>query len=220
MSAEGDPGARAAGEAKAAFHLRMRARGLRDLAVLRAFERVPRSHFADPRHGSLAERGLALPIACGQTATEPWLVATMIEALEVAAADRVLEVGSGSGYATAVLAHLAETVVGTERYLSLARAAQARISALGIDNAAVTWGDGLVPGGSAPPFDRIIVHGALGDTGPLLPSLADGGLLVFVRDVGGAQVVATLRAGGRERIETTIGAGRRLQPIVPGLVAL
>ena len=117
-------------EAKAAFHLRLRARGVRDLAVLRAFETVPRDRFVPERYTAMAARDLPLPIACGQTTHEPWLLARAVEALAVEPGHRVLEVGSGSGYVTAVMAQLAGEVLGLERWASLAEAAQARLDAL------------------------------------------------------------------------------------------
>ena len=105
-----DPAEEAA-EAKAAFHLRMRARGVQDLAVLRAFELVPRQTFVPHRYLDLASRDLALPIGCGQTLDEPWLVARMIEALSVERGHRVLEIGAGTGSTAAILAQLAAEVI-------------------------------------------------------------------------------------------------------------
>ena len=110
--------------------------------MLRAFELVPRQAFVPRRYLDLAQRDLALPIDCGQTLPEPWLVARMIEAAKVERTHRVLEIGAGPHATAAILSHLAADVIALERYQSLAIAAQARLDAQGIENAAV-WGDGL-----------------------------------------------------------------------------
>lgn len=162
-------------EAKAVFHLRLRARGVRDLAVLRAFEIVPRSRFMAERYADLATRDLALPIACGQTSHEPWILARAVEALGVEPGHRVLEIGSGSGYVTAILAQLAGAVLGLERWASLAEAAQARLDAMGIAGAKVAWGDGLAVAQELGRFDRILVQGTLPGGASLDALLAEGG---------------------------------------------
>ena len=210
--------AQEAAEAKAAFHLRMRARGIRDLAVLRAFELVPRQTFVPHRYLDLAMRDLALPIGCGQTLDEPWLLARMIEALDVRPTHRVLQIGAGTGYATAILAQLAGEVRGIERYKSLAAAAQARLSALDVTNASVAWGDGLVAG-EGERFDRIIAHGVLVDMSPgVLVRLADDGIMVCARPAGEGQKVMRVAKAGADVVETPICACR-LQPILEGLAS-
>jgi protein-L-isoaspartate(D-aspartate) O-methyltransferase len=201
-------------EAKAAFHLRMRARGIRDLQVLRAFELVPRQRFVPHRYLDLASRDLALPIGCGQTLNEPWLVARMIEALRIEQGHRVLEIGAGSGYATAILAHLAEEVIGLERFQSLAIAAQARLEEIGIMNAAVVWGDGLDVPEAVGTFDRILVHGLL-DRGldVLTGRLSEGGALVCAMSSGDGQAIVRI---AKADAPTATICPCRLQPIVPG----
>lgn len=165
-------------EAKAAFHLRLRARGVRDLAVLRAFEIVPRARFVPERYAALAARDLPLPIPCGQTTHEPWRLARAVEALGVEPGHRVLEIGSGSGYVTAVLAQLAGEVLGLERWADLAMAAQGRLAGLGAANATVVWADGLAVQQEVGRFDRILVHAALPDRVDLTGLLAHAGRLV------------------------------------------
>ena len=169
-------------EATAAFLLGLRARGIRDLAVLRAMEAVPRDAFVPHRYADLAGKDVALPLPCGQTMSEPSVVARMMAALGVTPACRVLEVGSGSGYATAILARLGREVLGVERFRTLALAAAARLSDLGLSNAAAVWGDGLgVPAGRGP-FDRVLVHAALEDVPlELARLLAPDGTMVFAR---------------------------------------
>lgn len=206
-------------EAKAAFHLRMRARGIRDTNVLRAFERVLRHDFVPHRYLDLAARDLALPIGCGQTLDEPWLVARMIEALSVQPTHRVLQVGAGTGYATAILAQLAAEVMGLERYQSLASAAQARIAGLAIGHAAVVWGDGLAVPPEAGAFDRILVHGVLAELpASLTDRLAPDGVLVAACPVGEGQAVKRITRHEDGFADATI-CPCRLQPIQPGLAA-
>ena len=208
-----------AAEAKAAFHLRMRAQGIRDLRVLRAFELVPRAYFVPSRHESLAARDLAIPIDCGQTLNEPGLVARMIEALAVEPGHRVLEIGAGTGYATAILAQLGDEVIGIERFQSLATAAGARLDALGIANAAIVWGDGLSLPADVAPFDRILVHGILEEPADLLRRLTPGGVLVCAAIRDGAQAIARSTRGLDGHVTETSAGSCRLQPLVPGLAA-
>ena len=185
-------------EARAEFLFRLRARGLRDLAVLRALEAVPRDAFVPHRYADLAARDIALPLPCGQTLSPPSLVGRMAEAMSVSPSHRVLEVGSGSGYATAVLAQLAREVFGVERFRTLARAAEARLSTLGIVNATVAWGDGLAVPPERGPFDRVLVHGVLTDGPDALSSLlSPNGAIVFARaGPEGQRVVRADRAEG------------------------
>ena len=220
--AESGPAARPehAAEAKAAFHLRMRARGIRDLRVLRAFELVPRSHFVPPRHEHLAARDLAIPIACGQTSNEPGVVALMIETLAVEAPHRVLEIGAGTGYATAILAQLGGEIIGVERFPSLASAAGARLEALGLANAAIVWGDGLNLPSDAGPFDRILAHGVVEAPDELARRLTADGVLVCAATREGARVILRCARRADGQVSETIVGSCRLQPLVRGLAAM
>jgi protein-L-isoaspartate(D-aspartate) O-methyltransferase len=206
-------------QAKAAFLLTMRARGIQDVNVLRALETVPREIFVPHRYKDLARRHIALPLRCGQTLPEPWLAARMIEALDLSGHHRVLEIGAGSGYATALIARIAREIVSIERFQSLAIEAAARLARLGYDRASVAWGDGLAISPEAGPFDRIIVQGAL-DAPPdqLVALLAGGGVLVMARpdadDRRGQHVVRLSRAGAG--LEAIAICPCRLQPILPG----
>jgi protein-L-isoaspartate(D-aspartate) O-methyltransferase len=207
-------------QVKAEFMLRMRARGIRNLDILRALERVPRELFVPHHYVDLARRDLALPIGCGQTLSEPFLVARMIEALAPGRDDRVLEIGTGSGYATAVLAEIARQVISIERFQSLAIAARLRLEKLAKANADVIWGDGLAVPRQIGLFDRILVHGRLDDV-PLrfAQLLSEGGTMVLARQdplvLSRQRLVRLIWDTKNELIETDLGPCR-LQPIVSG----
>jgi protein-L-isoaspartate(D-aspartate) O-methyltransferase len=165
-----------------AFVLRMRARRISDVAVLRALETVPRDKFVPHRYVDMALRDVALPIGCGQTMPEPWLVARMMEALAVSKKHRVLEIGTGSGYATAILARLAGEVLSLERFRSLALESTSRLLRLGISNAIVLHADGLAPPDHIGLFDRILIHMRLESLPDrYMAMLATGGSIVFMQ---------------------------------------
>ena len=124
------------------FLLGLRQRGIRDTNVLRALETVPRELFVDPADRDVAWEDRALPIACGQTISQPSLVATMTEALDVHPDHTVLEIGTGSGYQAAILGKLARRVVTLERFRTLAELAEARLKRLGLANVEVHVADG------------------------------------------------------------------------------
>ncbi len=211
-----DEKSQARAQARMAFLLGLRARGISDVAVLRAMESAPREIFVPRQYADLAWRDIALPIACGQTMPEPWLVARMMEALSVGAAHRALEIGSGSGYATAILAQLAGEVVSFERYRSLAVEAHTRLEALGVRNACVIWDDGLVAVEAAGRFDRIVVHGCL-ETVPasIFAALKEGGVLVAARP--GSRVRRLMKHIKIEgRLEEIDMAACRFGPLVAG----
>ena len=160
----------------AAFLMDLRARGIQDLGLLRALEIVPREIFVPHSFTDLARRAIALPLRCGQTLPEPWLTAKMIEALAPLPCHRVLEIGTGSGYATALLARLAREVLSIERFKSLAIEAEARLARLAITNAGVVFGDGLAILPKIGPFDRVIVQGLLAEVPEnLIAALAEMG---------------------------------------------
>lgn len=209
-------------EATAEFLLRLRAKGVRDLAVLRALEAVPREVFVPHRYADLATRDVALPIACGQTMSEPFLVARMLEALAPAPASRVLEIGAGSGYTSAILARLSLEVLSIERYQSLATEARTRLEALGVTNAAVVWGDGMAVPPAAGVFDRLLVHAVLEEVPSSLTELmAEGGVMVYARslqiETGMKQhLVRAVRSEEGEWVETPV-CPSRLRTLDPGL---
>jgi protein-L-isoaspartate(D-aspartate) O-methyltransferase len=156
------------------------ARGVRDPQVLRAMRKVPREQFVSSEHLALAYEDSPLPIDEGQTISQPYIVALMAEALELGPADRVLEIGTGSGYAAAVLAEIAREVHTIERHTELAHQAVERLARLGYQNVWVRRGDGTLGWAESAPFDGIAVT-AGGREVPktLLAQLAIGGRLVI-----------------------------------------
>ncbi|MGD0720514.1 MAG: protein-L-isoaspartate O-methyltransferase [Roseiarcus sp.] len=205
---------------RAQFTLRMRARGVQDLGLLRALERAPRALFMPQRYQDVAARDIALPIGGGQTAPPPSVVAAMIAALGLDRTHSVLEIGAGTGYATALLSQLAGRVVAVERRQALALEASARLEAFGVDNAEVTWADGLAPAPDSGRFDRIIVHGLL-ETPPegLVERLGADGVLVTARahDDRTQRIIRLARDGEGRLVAVDCGAARSLMPLTPGL---
>src|SRR5437588_2319249 len=132
-------------------------RGVSDARVLDAMRRVPREAFVEPGFEEFAYEDAPLPIGEGQTISQPYIVALMIEAAEVNPGDSVLEVGAGSGYAAAVMSQIADRVYAIERHPSLAEAARERFRKLGYDNIEVRVGDGTRGWAEVAPFDAILV---------------------------------------------------------------
>lgn len=159
-------------------------RGVRDSHVLRAMAQAPRERFVDADMADLAYEDMPLPIGQGQTISQPYIVAAMIEAAGVRPGDRVLEVGAGSGYAAAVLGLIAKQVYAVERLETLAALARQRLAALGYRNVQVLTGDGARGLPDHAPFDAILVSaGAPSVPAALKQQLATGGRLVI--PVGG-----------------------------------
>jgi protein-L-isoaspartate(D-aspartate) O-methyltransferase len=146
---------------KMMFQLNLRRRGISDQAVLRAMDEVPREAFVEPGDRSDAFRDTALGIACGQTISQPFVVAYMTGQLQLKAEHRVLEIGTGSGYQAAILAKLCRQVVSIERFRTLADTARKRLERLGCDNVEVVLGDGFAIPPALGQFDRIMVTAAM-----------------------------------------------------------
>ena len=145
----------------AAFVMALRARGIRDTGVLGAMERVPRELFAPRRFADLSRTDVSLPLPCGQTMTAPGTVAAMLVALEAKRGQRVLEVGTGSGYVTALLARLGCRVHTIERFATLVDSAGGRFAIAGVAESIVAAaGDGLAPDLPSGGFERILLNGA------------------------------------------------------------
>lgn len=181
----------------------LRARGVTDERVLAAMERVPRHEFAPARYRDQAYRDHPLPIAEGQTISQPFIVALMLEALQLAPTDRVLEVGTGSGYVTALLAELTAQVISIERHASLADSARAVLAMLGYSNIKVVTGDGTRGFPEAAPFDAIIVSAAASEMPPaLLAQLAEGGRMIIPVGADDAQQLRLVRmTNGQPKIQ-------------------
>src|SRR3954467_1732850 len=146
---------------KMMFQLTLRRRGISDQAVLRTMEEVPRDVFVAAGDRSYAYRDSALGIACGQTISQPFVVAYMTEQLQLQKGHKVLEIGTGSGYQAAILSRLSGQVVTIERYRTLADGARERLANLGYDNVEVALGDGFDVPASAGTFDRIMITAAM-----------------------------------------------------------
>jgi protein-L-isoaspartate(D-aspartate) O-methyltransferase len=176
---------------KMIFQLTLRRRGISDRGVLRAMEEIPREVFVEPRDRADAYRDNALGIACGQTISQPFVVAYMTEQLQLHKDHRVLEIGTGSGYQAAILSRLSRHVLTIERYRTLADSARARLEKLGCDNVEVLFGDGFdIPPGAGQ-FDRIIVTAAMEQIPEgLLQRLEPAGMLIA--PVGPHQSTQTL----------------------------
>jgi protein-L-isoaspartate(D-aspartate) O-methyltransferase len=205
---------------RAQFMLRMRARGIQDLTLLRALERAPRSLFMPQRYQDVAARDIALPIGGGQTAPPPSIVASMIEALGLNRGHNVFEIGAGTGYATALLSQLAGQVLSVERRRSLALEASARLEAFGVVTAQIAWADGLSPSRQVGPFDRILIHALIDappdGVGELLS--ADGVLVAVGADEAGAQrIVGWSHGADGAFVARDHGRARGFMRLEPGL---
>jgi protein-L-isoaspartate(D-aspartate) O-methyltransferase len=205
-------------ERRMQFLFSLRSRGVTDARVLSAMEAVDRSPFVTGLFADRAHDDTPLPIACGQTISQPSVVGLMTQALHVRPRDTVLEIGTGSGYQAAILARLARRVFTVERHRTLSREATARLHGLGLTNVVVIHGDGSRGLPDQAPFDRILVTAAAEDPpGPLLAQLRIGGIMVL--PVGQSDAVQSL-------IRVTRGEGGydyeelrpvRFVPLVEGL---
>ena len=203
---------------KMMFQLTLRRRGISDQRVLRAMDSVPRDVFVEESDRGDAWCDTALGIACGQTISQPFVVAYMTERLELRDDSRVLEIGTGSGYQAAILSRLCREVVTIERFRELADRARARLEQLGCDNVEVMLGDGFDIPAEAGQFDRILVTAAMEQIpDALIARIEPGGLLIApVGPHNGRQTLILLR-------RTTAGLARkelidvRFVPALPGI---
>jgi protein-L-isoaspartate(D-aspartate) O-methyltransferase len=201
-----------------AFQLSLRRRGISDRLVLRAMEDIPRDRFVAAEDRAHAWRDTALAIACGQTISQPFVVAYMTEQLQLSAKHRVLEIGTGSGYQAAILSKLTRDVLSVERYRTLADAARDRLVQLDLHNVEVMLGDGLNLAANLGSFDRIIVTAALEEVPlALTERLEEGGILLApIGPHHGVQTLVRMRksADGLERKELV---SVRFVPALPGI---
>jgi len=203
---------------KMMFQLSLRRRGISDQAVLRTMEEVPREAFVEKGDLAYAYRDSALGIECGQTISQPFVVAYMTEQLGVQRPHRVLEIGTGSGYQAAILSKLCREVVSIERYRTLADSARKRLAKLGYNNVEVILGDGYDIPENLGSFDRIIVTAAMENIPEkLLGRLQPGGVLIA--PVGPHHGIQTLV----RVVKTEVGFDRkelvdvRFVPALPGI---
>ena len=189
-------------------------RGVRDARVLAAMAAVPRHCFVPPALADLAYDDAPLPVGSGQTISQPYIVALMTAALHLGRRDRVLEIGTGSGYQTAVLAHLARCVFTIERLPELAAGAARRLAVLGIANLEVRVADGTLGWPEAAPFDAILVTAATPDfPPPLLAQLAPRGRIAApVGDLALQELVVGTREP--QGFVTRLAGGCRFVPLV------
>lgn len=192
----------------------LRRRGIEDERVLAAMAEVPRELFVPAPARERAYADSALPIGEEQTISQPWIVAAICQALELEGSELVLEVGTGSGYSAAVLAHLAAHVVSVERHEPLSRAAAGVLDRLEVRNVELVVGDGSLGVPERAPFDAIAVH-ATAPAAPaaLVDQLADDGRLVVPVAAGDNDVLTLLRRRGR-RIESRNLGRCRFVPLI------
>ena len=173
------------------------ARGIRDRRVLDAMRRVPRDRFVPASYSSESYADYPLPIGSGQTISQPFIVAFALEALALRGGERVLEIGTGSGYQTAILARLASRVFSVERIASLLTGARAALESLSVENVELKLGDGFLGCIEEAPYDAILLSAAPRDIpGALLAQLRDGGRLVGpIGDFGAQALVRVTRRG-------------------------
>jgi protein-L-isoaspartate(D-aspartate) O-methyltransferase len=202
-------------DAERMVRFQVAARGVRDARVLEAMRRVPRDRFVPGADRAAAWADRPLPIGRGQTVSQPYMVALMCEALGLRGRERVLEVGTGSGYQAAVLGELAAEVVTIERIPELGGGAARTLESLGCANVTVVIGDGCRGVPERAPFDAIVVAAAA----PAVPAalraqLADGGILVVpVGQSAAVQVLTMVRRTG-DRFSFEEGAGCRFVPLI------
>jgi len=199
---------------QAMVDVQLRARGIRDKRVLAAMARVPRHEFVSPEFHEQAYEDHPVPIGQGQTLSQPYIVAIMLEALSLGGTERLLEVGTGSGYQTALLAELCVRVYSIERHVSLAQEAESTLQRLGYDNATILVGDGSRGLPEHAPFDAIIVSAAA----PRIPEalvqqLRDGARMILPVGPQDAQELQLVR---KHQGRTTVFSleGCRFVPLI------
>lgn len=186
---------------------RLRDQGIQDLAVLRAFADTPRHLFVPEAIRHRAYEDGALPIGAGQTISQPFTQARYLEALRLQGRERVLEIGTGSGYQTALLAHLASQVFSVERVRELAEHAQRALRAADTRNASVLYGDGTLGWNAYAPYDAIVVAaGGPEIPAPLVEQLALGGRLLIPLGDRGAQTLTLIERTPEGTRQTPLGA--------------
>ena len=210
--------AEAEGTQMARLILSLRSQGVTDPAVLAAIERTPRELFTPDLFKERAWEDSALPIACGQTISQPYIVGLMTQALTLEPRARVLEVGTGSGYQTAVLSRLSRLVYSIERYRTLKREAEARFGALELTNIITKFGDGGLGWPEQAPFDRILVTAAApSEPKTLLKQLKSSGVLVAPIGKGPVQKLVRYAGDGAGAFHAEVLCEVRFVPLLDGV---
>ncbi|MEO1994923.1 MAG: protein-L-isoaspartate(D-aspartate) O-methyltransferase [Planctomycetaceae bacterium] len=188
----------------------LQARGLTDPAILQALKSVPREDFVNETQRDAAYEDTALPIDCGQTISQPYTVAFMCSALNLKPSDRVLEIGTGSGYGAAVLARLVTKVYSVERVPRLANSARDRLDRLGIENVEIRLGDGTLGLRDAAPFDAICVTAAAETLPDAYPQQISGGgrIVIPLGKRGRSQALVRYSRSPQELLRENLGAFR------------
>jgi protein-L-isoaspartate(D-aspartate) O-methyltransferase len=195
----------------------LRARGIADDRVLRAMLRVPRHEFAPERYRDQAYEDHPLPIGEGQTISQPYMVATMLQVLKLSPSDRALEVGTGSGYLTALLAELTAQVISIERHAQLADAARDLLTRLGYSTVKIITGDGTQGFPSEAPYEAIVVSAAASEVPhELVEQLAEGGRMIIPVGHEDAQQLQFIEKRNGETC-TSLRELCRFVPLVTGL---
>jgi protein-L-isoaspartate(D-aspartate) O-methyltransferase len=192
----------------------LRDKGIRDLAVLRAVRMVPRHLFVPASVRHRAYDDAALPIGGGQTISQPWVQARYLELLELTGRERVLEIGVGSGYQTALIAVLCDAVFGVERIPGLAQSARDALEQAGVRNVTVLVGDGTLGWRPFAPYDAILVAAASPEIpAPLVDQLAPGGRMVIPLGDRTSQTLTLVRRDG-DQLHTSTVADVRFVPLL------
>ena len=203
---------------KARLVLGLRSQGVTEGRVLDAIERTPRDLFTPELFKERAWEDSALPIACGQTISQPYIVGLMTQSLKLEPRSRVLEIGTGSGYQTAVLARIARLVYTVERYRTLLREAEERFKALGLLNIVTRFGDGGEGWPEQAPFDRILVTAAApGEPKTLLAQLKPSGVLVAPVGKGPVQSLKRYTGDGKGGFKAEMLCDVRFVPLLEGV---
>lgn len=198
--------------------LALRSQGVTDPAVLAAIERTPRDLFTEERFRDMAWENQALPIECGQTISQPYIVGLMTQALTLEPRARVLEIGTGSGYQTAILSRLSRLVYSVERYRTLLKQAEARFADLGLTNIITKFADGGKGWPEQAPFDRIIVTAAApAEPLSLLSQLKPNGVLVAPVGKGTVQELRRYAGDGTGKFQSEVLCQVRFVPLLDGV---
>jgi protein-L-isoaspartate(D-aspartate) O-methyltransferase len=193
----------------------LRQRGIRDERLLAAMSKMPRHEFVSQHNWNEAYADHPVPIAEKQTTSQPYMIAAMVQAAQIKPEDRVLEIGAGSGYQTALLAELASQVFAVERYASLAKTAQKTLESLGYRNAKIVTGDGSLGLPEAAPFDAIIVSAAAPRIPPALrDQLAIGGRLLVPVGESEQQVLELVQRNADGTMSVRTLEGCRFVPLI------